>query len=149
MEPLLAVFGVNWKLLVIQGINFGLLLAVLTYFLYKPVLKMIDERREKIAEGVRTAEAAEQKLSVAKQKSDSIVGDAAREAESLVASAQTRANEQAVEIIKAAENRADGIVADASARAEESKRQALKESEREIARAAMLAAEKILKGTSH
>ena len=144
MEQLATVFGIDWRLLIIQGINFGLLLAVLSYFLYKPVMKMIDERREKIAEGVRTAEAAEMKLAEAGKKSDSIVGSASREAEALVTGAKTRANEQAIEIIKSAEARADGIVADAAARAEESKHRALKESEREIARAAMLAAEKIL-----
>ena len=37
------------------------------------------------------------------------------------------------------------LLADARAKGEEAKRQALKESEREIARAAMLAAEKILR----
>jgi len=56
MSELFSAFGVNWKLLLIQAVNFGLLLAALTYFLYKPILKIIDERREKVAEGVRTAE---------------------------------------------------------------------------------------------
>ena len=145
MEPLLSVFGVNWKLLLAQGFNFALLLIVLTYFLYKPVLKIIDERREKIAQGVKTAEAAARKLEEAKKESDSIIGSASREAEGLVAVARTRANEQGVEIIRSAENRADSILADAKARAEEEKRQALFESEKEITRAALLAAERILK----
>jgi len=58
MSDLFAAFGVNWKLLLVQAVNFGLLLSALTYFLYKPVLRMIDERREKVAEGVRTTQAA-------------------------------------------------------------------------------------------
>ncbi|HEY4514069.1 MAG TPA: F0F1 ATP synthase subunit B [Candidatus Paceibacterota bacterium] len=148
MEQLLTVFGINWKLLLAQGFNFALLLVLLTYFLYKPVLKIIDERREKIAEGVKTAEAAARKLEEAKKKSDSIIGSASREAEGLVAVARVRANEQGVEIIRSAENRADSILDDAKARAEEEKRQALLESEREITRAAMLAAEKILRTKS-
>ncbi|HEY4500983.1 MAG TPA: F0F1 ATP synthase subunit B [Candidatus Paceibacterota bacterium] len=145
MEQLLTVFGINWKLLLAQGFNFALLLVLLTYFLYKPVLKIIDERREKIAEGVKTAEAAARKLEEAKQKSDTIVGAASREAEELVTSARVRANEQGVEIIRSAENRADSILDDAKARAQEEKHQALLESEKEITRAALLAAEKILK----
>ena len=88
MEQLLTVFGVNWKLLLAQGFNFALLLIVLTYFLYKPVLKIIDERREKIAQGVKTAEAAARKLEEAKKESDSIIGSASREAEGLVAVAR-------------------------------------------------------------
>jgi len=148
MNQLLAVFGVNWKLLLAQGINFALLLAILSYFLYKPILRIIDERREKIAEGVRTAEEAELRLKDAQTKAGEIVGDASREAESLVKTARSRADERGAEILKNAEARAQGIIGDASTRAEEEKRRAIKESEKEITRAAMLAAEKILKGTS-
>ena len=148
MSEFFAAFGIDWKLLLIQGVNFGLLLFVLWKFLYGPLLKIIDERREKIAEGVRTAELAAQRLAEAKAEGDRMVGTAAREAEGLVANARTKAQSKGLEIVKAAEGRADAIVSDAEARAEEAKRQALLESEREITRAAMLAAEKILKSKS-
>lgn len=145
MSDLAAAFGVNWKLLLIQAVNFGLLLAALSYFLYRPILKIIDERREKIAESVRVADAAAKKLEDAKNESDSMVGAAAKEAEGLVATARTRADEKGSEMIKAAQSRSDALMAEAKQRAEEAKRQAILESEREIARAAMLAAEKIMK----
>jgi len=148
MSALFEAFGVNWQLLLVQAINFGLLLFVLTYFLYKPVMKMIDERQKKIAEGVRTAEEAARRLADAKQEGDQITGEAAREAEGIVASARTRADERGSEIVKAAQAQADAVLKDAAARAEEAKRQALQESQREIARAAMLAAEKILREKS-
>ena len=119
MSDLFAAFGVNWKLLLIQAVNFGLLLAALSYFLYKPILKIIDERRHKIAEGVRTAEAAAERLEEAEKEGDTMV--------------------------KEAQARADQMMAEARARAEEEKRKAMMESEREITRAAMLAAEKIMK----
>ena len=148
MSELFAAFGINWKLLLVQAFNFGLLLAVLTYFLYKPVLKLIDERREKIAEGVRTAEAAARRLEEAKSEGDKRIGEASREAESLVATARTRAEEKGSELLRDAEARAEAVLSDAAQRAEETKRQALKQSERDIARAAMLAAEKILREKS-
>lgn len=145
MGELFAAFGLNWKLLLTQAFNFGLLLVVLTYFLYKPVLKMIDERRETISKGVQDAEVAAKKLEAAKSEGAKIVGEASREGEGIVASARTRADEKAAEILKNAEAQAQNALSDAKARAEEAKRQALKESEKEITRAAMLAAEKILK----
>ncbi len=148
MSQFFAAFGIDWKLLLIQGVNFGVLLLILWRFLYGPLLKIIDERREKIAEGVRTAEEAAQRLAEAKAEGDKMVGTAAREAEALVAGARTKAQSKGLEIVKAAETRADAIMTDAEARAEEAKRQALLESEREIARAAMLAAERILKSKS-
>lgn len=148
MAQLFAAFGINWKLLVIQAVNFGLLLSLLTYFLYKPVLRMIDERREKVAQGVRDAEEAARKLSDAETEGQGIVGTAAREAETLVATARTRAEEKGSEIVKNAEARAEAVLKDAQARAEEAKRLALSESQKDIARAAMLAAEKILREKS-
>ena len=39
--------GIEWKLLLAQGLNFILLLIILRKFLYKPILKMLDERRAK------------------------------------------------------------------------------------------------------
>lgn len=148
MSQLFAAFGIDWKLLLIQGGNFAVLLSLLTYLLYKPVLKIIDERREKIAEGVRTAEAASTRLAEAQKESDGIVGGAAREAEQLVANARTRADEKGTEIVRNAEERAESVIKDAESRAEEAKRSALSESSKEIARAAMLAAEKILREKS-
>jgi F-type H+-transporting ATPase subunit b len=144
MAQLFATFGVNWKLLLIQAVNFGLLLLALRYFLYGPIMRIIDERRGKIAEGVRAAEAADQRLANAKTEADGIVGDAAHQAEGLVATARSSASDRAQEIVKAAEAKAESVLKDASVRAEEAKRQALAESEREIAKAAMLAAAKIL-----
>lgn len=145
MSELFAAFGINWKLLLVQAVNFGLLLSVLTYLLYKPILRIIDERREKVSEGVRTAEAAQRRLEEAKKEGDELVGTAARDAEALVANARVRADEKGGEIVKAAESRADALMKEAAQKAEEAKRQALSESQKEIARAAMLAAEKILR----
>jgi F-type H+-transporting ATPase subunit b len=148
MGELFAAFGVNWKLLLIQAVNFGILLSALTYFLYKPLLSIIDKRRETVAEGVRKAEEASRMLADAQTEGEGIVGSAAREAEGLVANARARAEEKGGEILKSAEARAEALLKDAEARAEEAKRQALSESQKEIARAAMLAAEKILRERS-
>ena len=145
MDQLFAAFGVNWKLLLIQAVNFGVLLSLLTYFLYKPILRIIDERRRAIAEGVAKAEAADKSLADAKKEGETMVGDAARQAEALMATARSRAEEKGSELVKAAEARAAATMKDATERAEEAKRQVLKESKREIARVAVLAAEKIMR----
>ncbi len=145
MGQLFTAFGIDWHLLLIQAVNFGLLLSALTYLLYKPVLRIIDERRETVAEGVRKAQAADEALASAKSEGEAMIGSAAREAEGLVLTARTRADEKANEIVKTAESRADVLLKDAQARAEEAKRLALQESSSEIARAAMLATEKLLR----
>lgn len=145
MSGFFSAFGVDWRLLTIQIINFGVLLTALSYFLYRPVTQMLDERRQKIAEGVRASEAAAQRLSEAQDEGNALVAQAAREAEGLLAASRIRAEERAISIVRMAEERADATTKDAALRAAEAKRQALEESRKEIARAAMLAAEKILR----
>ena len=114
MDQLFAAFGIDWRLLIIQGVNFGALLGLLTYFLYTPVMKLIDERREKIAEGGRKAEAADRRLAEAKTEGDEMIGTAARSAEQLLANARLRADEKGTEIMTAAESRAEKLVAEAT-----------------------------------
>ena len=148
MSELFAAFGINWKLLVVQTVNFGLLLVILWRFLYQPILRMIDERHTTITEGVKNAEEAARKLALADGEGKAVIARAGREAEGLVSDARTRAEEKRVQLMKVAEERAADILRDAEARAEEAKRQALATSEREIAKTAMLAAEKILREKS-
>lgn len=61
-NALLEQLGINWKLFLSQAVNFGILLLVLTFFVYKPVIKIIKERSAKIKEGLEKAEEADVRL---------------------------------------------------------------------------------------
>ncbi len=50
--------GINGPFLIAQIVNFVLLLLLLRAFLYKPVLKMLESRKQRIAEGLQAAEVA-------------------------------------------------------------------------------------------
>jgi F0F1-type ATP synthase membrane subunit b/b' len=45
-------FGIDWKLFLSQLINFVLILIILKFFVYNPVLKTLKERNKKIKEGL-------------------------------------------------------------------------------------------------
>ncbi len=144
MDALFAAFGIKWELILVQGINFGILLFGLIFLLYKPVLKMLSERQALIEKGVKDAEAAsKQALEVEKQKKE-ILANAEREAEDRVQKAVTEGKEERAKIVERAQVQSDGILKDAELQAKELSRKALADSEKEIARAAILAAEKIL-----
>lgn len=145
MEQLLDAFGIDWKLLLAQAVNFGVLLAVLTYLLYKPLLKTLDERAEKVAKGVRDAEEAATALATADEEAKGRVKAADTEAQGIVASARQSATAEKARIVQDAESRAKSIADDAEARAKETAAKALRESEQEVARLAVLAAEKVLR----
>ena len=61
-NQLLLQLGINWKLFLSQAVNFFVLLTVLTFFVYKPVMKIIKERSRKIKEGLDKAEEADVRL---------------------------------------------------------------------------------------
>ncbi|MBU2103838.1 F0F1 ATP synthase subunit B [Patescibacteria group bacterium] len=145
MEQLFEAFGIDGKLLLAQLINFGVLFVALTWLLYKPVMKTLDERRAKIAQGVEDAEQASQKLAAADENAAQVVHGAETEAEGIVASARELAGTEKSRIVKEAEARAAQVAADAEARAQETAAQALRDSEKEVARLAVLAAEKVLR----
>lgn len=125
-------------------INFGVLLGALTYLLYTPVMKMLDERRALVEKGVKDAAAAAGKLKEAQEESRDMVGKAAREAEDIIGHARSHALERGATIEREAKERADRLTKDAAERAEATKIAAMKESDAAIAKAAVLAAEKIL-----
>ncbi len=146
MGEFFTTFGVNWKLLVIQAVNFGVLLGALSYLLYTPVMKMLDERKALVAKGVQDAAEAKERLATAAAESRTLVGKAALEAEGIVSHAREHAVTRGADIERVAKERADVIVKEAAERAEALKVAAMKESDAAIAKAAVLAAEKILQG---
>lgn len=62
MSELIGQLGVDWRSLVGQAVNFLLLLIVLRLFVYKPVLKILHDRKTKIEEGLIKAEEADRRL---------------------------------------------------------------------------------------
>lgn len=145
MEEIVKVFGLNWKLLLIQAVNFAVLVLVLWYFLYRPILKMLDERRAKVEQGVKDAQAAQARLLEIDNEKGEILKGATASAEEHLTASKARAQEQAHEIVTEAQQRAEAAQHSAQQRAEELKTQALKESREEIGKAAILAAEAILR----
>jgi F-type H+-transporting ATPase subunit b len=83
--------GINWGLLVAQLINVGLLVWLLTRFLYRPVLNMLNERTRRIQESLQDAERVKEQLASAKQDYDAELARARQEAASILAQAQERA----------------------------------------------------------
>lgn len=145
MEQLIEAFGIDIRLIIIQVFNFGLLMAVLTYFLYKPILKLLAEREATIKKGVEDAAAAESARTQAAEEKKGIIAAANKEAEAMAARAKEHAGVKGDEIVADARKKAESVVKDATLRGEELISQARKESEAEIARLAILAAEKVLK----
>ncbi len=88
MGVLLEQLGINWKLLVSQGVNFFILLAALTVLVYRPLLRAMGERKKKIELGLCGAEEVELRLKAIDTEKTKIVAQAERTAVDIVGTAE-------------------------------------------------------------
>jgi len=145
MQEILHAFGIDWRLIVIQVFNFVILMGLLWYLLYGPVLKLINERKEKIAKGIQDAEDAKALKDNAETERAGILTEAQKEAGVVAQKAKEYADQKTGEAVAAAEVKAEQIVTNATTKGVELQKKMEKESEAEIAKLAVLAAEKVLK----
>src|SRR3989344_1449795 len=145
MEQIISVFGIDWKLILIQAVNFGLLLFVLHGFLYKPILAVIDARREKIERSIKDALRAEEELGKAEAERVHILHEARLKGDELIEGAKKSALGEEHVIMKEAQRKASYLLRDAERRIEREREEMVEKTEREVALMAVLAAEKILR----
>lgn len=144
MQQILSTFGVDWHLLLINAVNFGLLMAALWYFLYAPVTRMLEERRQKVAQGVKDAEASTRMREEIAASRSATLAEAGKEADAIVASARAAGAAKEREIVEKGEAAAATLVRDAQAQAVELKSQAIEESKQEVAKLIVLGMEKAM-----
>ncbi len=145
MENIFGVFGINWKLLAVQIVNFGILLLVLWYFLYRPVVAMLERRRLLIEKGVQDAKDAAVKLSEVMEEKKIILSGATTEAENIVLRAEERGAAKEREILDEAEKKTERLIRESEMRAKEEQRKIMEASREAIAKLAVLGMEKLLR----
>lgn len=81
-------FGVNPILLLAQIVNFAVLLILLKKFFYKPILKVLEERKHKIETSVTQAEKIQNKLVETESRQNQIIGEAESQASKIIEEAK-------------------------------------------------------------
>ena len=84
-------FGVNWQLLLSQIILFVLVALALKKWAYAPVLQMLEQRRQRIAESLDNAEKIKTELANAQAKTQEILAQAGQQANKIVEEARAAA----------------------------------------------------------
>jgi F-type H+-transporting ATPase subunit b len=127
-------FGVTWQLLISQIVLFVIVALALKKFAYGPILKVLEERKQRIAEGLSNAERIKQELANAQNKTQEIIGQASAQANKLIEEArQAAARVQEQETQKAIEA-ANQIVAKARQASEAELARAKAELRKELVR---------------
>src|SRR5688572_15093565 len=84
-------FGVDWPHFIAQVISFGIVAFALHRWAYKPILKVLEERRQRIEEGLANAEKIKAELARAEAARQEIINQANVQATKLIEEARAAA----------------------------------------------------------
>ncbi len=113
-------------------------------FIWPPLLAAIEERQEKIAEGLAAAEQGAERLDQARAEAEEIVADARRQATQILDQANARANEIVADGKNEGERERERQLTAAKAEIEQEANRAREELRGQVSAIAVAGAEKIL-----
>ncbi|CAH0441081.1 F0F1 ATP synthase subunit B [Ralstonia pseudosolanacearum] len=131
--------------LVAQMVVFFILWWVVAKFIWPPLVKALDERAKKIADGLAAADKGKAELELANKRVEQALTEARTEGAQRIADAEKRAQMTADEIKQNAQAEATRIVAQAKAEAEQQAVRARESLRDQVAVLAVKGAEQILK----
>jgi F-type H+-transporting ATPase subunit b len=134
VERITTTFGVDWPHLMAQIISFSIVCAVLYLWAYKPVLKMLEDRRRQIALGQATAEQIKAELANAESQRQEMILKANAEATQIVKEAHEAAARVQDRETQKAIAAAEEIVAKSREAAAQDYQRMLAELKREVGR---------------
>jgi F-type H+-transporting ATPase subunit b len=91
VETVTKTFGVDWSHLVAQIISFCIVCALLYRFAYRPILKMLEERRQQIAQGLANTEKIKAELARTEAQRHEVMMQANAQAAKLIEEARAAA----------------------------------------------------------
>lgn len=140
-----AKLGVDWKLLLAQVVNFGILFFLLRRYAYGPMLEFLEKRSERIDKGLKDAEAASAKLIALEEKEKQVLAAARTEARAILSASEAAAKKRDAERMVETEAKTKQFLDEARVKIDEEKQKVLTEAKKEIAEVVALSVEKILK----
>lgn len=140
MGDALSAMGINLPFLISQIVNFLVLFGALTFLVWKPARKRLDERQAMLQKQAEDTEAAAEQRAQIDQEREKVLEEAKKEAEKIVAQSHDR-----VEAIKNdAADEAKKVIQKAQVDAREEEQRLLKDMRDQVAILSIAAAQKLL-----
>lgn len=137
-------FGVSVPTLVAQMVNFCLVALALYFLAVKPVVATLDERQQKIADGLQYAEEMKTQLAEAERERAEKVKQAAIEAQAILAEARDQSKEMIEQKTQEAAAQAEAIIRKATEATELERQKMLSDVRQEVARLVVATSSKVL-----
>ncbi len=136
--------GLNLGFILVYLFNFLIMLVVLRVWVYKPILGLLDKRRQNIAQGLEDARVAAEARANAEKEAAKIVADAQAEASKVVREANERAQSVAKEVKAEAEAEAVKAREASLAEAEDERNRILGDLRGQVAALSIAATQKLV-----
>ena len=127
-------FGVDWPHFIAQVISFCIVAALLYFFAYKRVLAILEERRQRIAEGLANADKIKSELQRTEAARQEVLNNANAQANKLIEEARAAANRVREDETQKAIAAAEQIIAKAREAAAAEHAKMLTDLKREVGR---------------
>lgn len=127
-----------------QCAAFGLLMLLLSRFAYRPIVKMLDERRGRIQESMDQAEQIKRDNAEAAKRAEAIIAQAQAQTRDMLGQAQQMSQRTIAAAQEEARDQREKMLSEARAQIEADTRRAKEELQREVARLALLAAGRVV-----
>ncbi len=127
-----------------QAISFAIFVWFCLKFVWPPILKALEERESRIADGLAAAERGKHELELAEQRSGEVLREGKDKAQDFISQAQKRGDEIIEAAKLAAQDEAERIKAQAAAEIEQNRNRARDELRGQVAQLALAGAEQVL-----
>jgi F-type H+-transporting ATPase subunit b len=134
IEQIARTFGVDWSHLISQMISFSIVCALLYWFAYTPVLKMLAERRQLIAQGLANSEKIKAELAKTEAQRQEVLAQANVQANQFIEEARVAAARLREQETQKASATAEQIIAKAREAAAQDHAHMLAELKQEVGR---------------
>ena len=134
VQQIAQTFGVDWPHLIAQIISFSIVCFLLQRFAYKPVLKMLEDRRKQIEEGIANAKKIADDLAQAEKRREELLTQTNDQITKLIEEARASAAKLKDEETQKAIAAAEQILAKAREAAQQDYSRMLADLKRELGR---------------
>ena len=137
--------GFHWPSLVVYLVNFTILLGILYAVGYKPILRMLDQRSQRIRESLEQAERIQKESAERQTAMERQLQEARREGQALIEQARQAAEQYREEERERARQQANAFVERARTDIQRERDNAIEEVRSQFADLAITAAERVIR----
>jgi len=144
MDAFIETFHIDWRIIIAQSINFGVVLFVLYFLLIKPLKQMMKERTETITGGLNDAETNKELLMKTKKEYEDVLANARIEANTIFQEGKKEALETKRTMVEKAGEEVEQMILSGKKVLESEKAKMIEEAKNEIVSLVVSATEKLL-----